>query len=191
MPDKPKASGDVAWVKTVPVGDAQGELARAYATVADDAGAVENLYLAMSLLPATIAPADAHYRALLHHPDAPLAPWLAELVVTWVAILCDCEYARVCHGANYRRHRSDDAESTQLLAALEAGSWRETVTDRRLYAALVYTEKLTLRPAQMNAQDVDRLREVGFDDREISHLVQLGASFAYWARLINGLGIRL
>ena len=38
---------------------------------------------------------------------------------------------------------------------------------------------------------MDKLRTAGLDDKQIVYLVQISASFAYWARVINGLGICL
>ena len=191
MSDGVEKAEQAAWVKIFSVDEARDALARAYSAVADDRGGVENLYLAMSQTPEVIMPADEQYRALLHNPEAPLEPWLAELVSTYVAILCDSEYAYRSHGENYHRCYGNKDESEKMIAALRDGGWRESVEDRRLYAALAYTEKLTLHPSAMTKEDIELLREAGFDDREISQLVQLVAFFAYCSRVINGLGIRL
>ena len=51
--------------------------------------------------------------------------------------------------------------------------------------------KLSLAPGEMSAQDLEPLRAAGFCDKGISYIIQLAASFAYWARMINGLGTRL
>ena len=56
-------------------------------------------------------------------------------------------------------------------------------------AMLDYAVKLTTQPQSMCQQDVQALREVGFDDPTISHIVQVAALFNYYNRLADGLGI--
>ena len=181
---------EIAWVEVIPKEEAEGALAEAYDAVKGKDGKVENLYLAMSQTPAAIQPADAHYLALLHNPDNPLEPWLAELVSTYTAILCGCRYATVNHGANFRMYLGDEVRADAILQALEAG--RDPADeDTQTLAALRYARKLSLTPEQMSAQDLEPLRAAGFCDKGISYLIQITAAFAYWARMINGLGTQL
>ena len=56
-------------------------------------------------------------------------------------------------------------------------------------AMLDFAMKLTLRPREMSAADVDRLRAVGFDDDAVHDIVQVTALFNYYNRLADGLGI--
>lgn len=184
-------SGEISWVKTISRGSAAGALAEAYEQIANEEGEIENLYLAMSQVPDVIKPADDHYRALLHNKDNPLAPWLSELIATYVAIICDCEYAYVCHGENYQRYSGYSQESKKVIKALKDGSWREVLVDKGAVVAIEYTEKLTLYPSQSGKEEVDNLRKGGFNDKEISYIIQIAASFSYWSRVINGLGIKL
>lgn len=181
----------IAWVETIPQAQATGVVREAYGAVAGVDGTVENLYLAMSQTPGVIKPADDHYLALLHNPDNPLPPWLAELVSTHTAILCGSRYAWLNHGENFEAHFGDRAASGGILEALHAGTWRGVVGDPQALAALVFAEKLTLRPAEMAEADIVALRAAGFCEKAISYLAQLVASFAYWSRIINALGIRL
>ncbi len=51
--------------------------------------------------------------------------------------------------------------------------------------------KLTLSPADMNAADVDQLRNHGFDDRAIHDAFQIAAYFNYINRVCEGLGVDL
>jgi alkylhydroperoxidase family enzyme len=55
-------------------------------------------------------------------------------------------------------------------------------------AALEYTRKLSLTPESVQASDIEALRTAGFCDKGISYIIQIAASFGYWARMINGLG---
>ena len=180
----------IAWVEVIPQDQATGDLAAAYEAVKGQDGRVENLYLAMSQTPQAIGPADAHYLALLHNADNPLEPWLAELVSTYVAILCGSEYAAANHGANFVMYLGDKARGEAILQALRADDW-SALEGAAMLAALRYTRKLSLHPDTMGQGDVQALRDAGFCDKGISYLIQLVASFAYWVRMINGLGTQL
>jgi len=43
----------------------------------------------------------------------------------------------------------------------------------------------------MHKKDIADLRDVGFDDEEISYIVQIVSSFAYWSRMINAFGTKI
>lgn len=56
---------------------------------------------------------------------------------------------------------------------------------------LDYVAKLTLTPAKVAAEDVTRLREVGFADKAILEINQITGFFAWCNRTIAGLGVEL
>lgn len=56
---------------------------------------------------------------------------------------------------------------------------------------LRYAEKLTRTPASMGSQDVERLREAGFEDRDILGIVEVVAYYAYANRIVDGLGVEV
>ena len=56
---------------------------------------------------------------------------------------------------------------------------------------LEYCHKLTLSPARMCREDVDRLREAGFSDAAILDICQTAAYFAFVNRMADGLGVEL
>ena len=55
---------------------------------------------------------------------------------------------------------------------------------------LDFAKKLTLSSKEMSRKDVDKLREHGFDDRDILDLAQLIGYFNYSNRVMDSLGIR-
>ena len=179
----------IAWVETIEEINAEGEVALAYAGVAGLDGKVENLYKAMSLTPGVIKPANDHYLALLHNPAAPLKPWLAELIATYVAILCGSDYAALNHGENFEHYFADRSRSTVILAALRDGDHNCLNLPEDVRAAMDFTKKLSLHPQLVTQDDVVSLRDVGYDDTTVSNIAQIAASFAYWARITIALGI--
>jgi uncharacterized peroxidase-related enzyme len=56
---------------------------------------------------------------------------------------------------------------------------------------LDYAVKLTLHPSEMTETDVVRLRDVGFTDTDILHIVEVVGYYAYANRLADGLGLPL
>ena len=58
--------------------------------------------------------------------------------------------------------------------------------DRALCA---FAEKLTQRPQDSTAEDIDQLRQHGFDDRGIHDAVQIVGYFNYINRVAEALGV--
>ena len=56
---------------------------------------------------------------------------------------------------------------------------------------LEYAEKLTLAPAMMTEDDVNALRDVGWDDRDIHDIVMVCAYYNLRVRVVDGLGLEL
>ena len=54
-----------------------------------------------------------------------------------------------------------------------------------------YAVKLTLTPGQMTREDVDRLKEVGFSEAQITVAVQVIGYFNYINRVAEGLDVQL
>lgn len=54
---------------------------------------------------------------------------------------------------------------------------------------LDFAVRLTRDPGAMRREDIDLLREVGFDDVAVHDIVQTTALFNYYNRLADGLGI--
>ena len=80
----------------------------------------------------------------------------------------------------------DDA----LARALALGH-EEAELDAPERAMVDYVVKLTARPQDVRAADVERLRHAGFDDRAILDICQVAAYYAYVNRLADGLGVEL
>jgi alkylhydroperoxidase family enzyme len=54
---------------------------------------------------------------------------------------------------------------------------------------LDYTAKLTTNPARVTVEDLERLRQVGFDDRGILQINLIASWFNYINRVADGLGV--
>jgi uncharacterized peroxidase-related enzyme len=90
------------------------------------------------------------------------------------------------HGEVLRRLIKDDALLAQLKEDYTLASLPPA--DR---AMLDYAAKLTLTPAKVTRQDVQTLRDAGFDDRAILDIAQITAYFAFVNRTTDGLGVTI
>ena len=181
------SKNEIAWVDDIAPEDAAGRMQEIYAGINARNARVHNLYRAHSLRPETMEASDLLYHATLHCADNTLEPWLGELVATYTAALTRCHYAFVNHGATFKRCYPDAAQARQIYAALHDDPL-EVEVDDRTRALLTYTRKLTLHPGDMQAQDVQALRDAGWSDGEIVETNQVCASFNYYVRCLNGLG---
>lgn len=91
----------------------------------------------------------------------------------------------VQHGASLARESGDGA----LAEAVASGDLDEL--PGRLPALCRYALKLTLRPWEMQEDDLAALRAAGLSDRDVVDLNQVVAYFNYVNRVADGLGIEL
>lgn len=67
--------------------------------------------------------------------------------------------------------------------------WKTSGLDEPTLALVRFAEKLTRTPAAVTEEDVEVLRDTGFDDPGISSCVQVVSYFNYINRIAEGLGI--
>jgi hypothetical protein len=83
---------DIAWIATVDEQDASGELADAYAQIADSAtGRVGHILKVSSLSPRAMVSHRVLFRTLMFGPS-PLKRYQREMIGTVVSALNDCHY---------------------------------------------------------------------------------------------------
>ncbi len=58
------------------------------------------------------------------------------------------------------------------------------------YAMLEYAEKLTLTPSSMREEDVQKLQDAGWTDRDILDIVHVCA-YNFRVRVVDGLGLEV
>jgi uncharacterized protein YciW len=56
---------------------------------------------------------------------------------------------------------------------------------------LEFAEKLTIAPSTMTEEDIQRLRDAGWSDRDILDIVHVCAYFNFRVRVVDGLGLKL
>ena len=85
--------------------------------------------------------------------------------------------------------RRGDAEEDLAVALYE--DWHKAELDEQDKVMLSYVEKLTFSPSSMTEGDIEELRNVGFNDENITDIVMLTGYRAMLNRLHDGLGLSL
>lgn len=176
-----------AWIKMISDEDADARLRTSLDQARTPHGTVDNVMRVHSLRPSTM---DGHvvlYRACLHDDGNTIPEWFQEVIASYVSTLNECAYSYANHWANAWHLIGDDARADAVEACLRGDP--ADAFDGKHLTAMIYTEKLTLRPGAMEKADVDALRDSGWTDGEILEINQIVGYFCYANRLLNGLGV--
>jgi uncharacterized peroxidase-related enzyme len=77
----------------------------------------------------------------------------------------------------------------ESLAQAIKTDYRSADLDQRERVMLDYVAKLTLAPRTVQPEDIESLREVGFDDKAILQVNLIASWFNYINRVADGLGV--
>ena len=136
-----------------------------------------------SLIPHALHHAFATFGALMD-PQLPLTRRQHELIATVVSQANCTRYCSVSHREFLRRVTGDD----MLVEAIESDYRAADLSDADR-ALCAHAEQLTRDATQIQQTDIERLREVGFDDQGILQITLIAAWFNYINRVADGLGV--
>jgi len=179
----------LAFIDVITPQDAEGRLAGIYKLVQSADGQVDNVLQIHSLRPHTLQGHMEIYKAALHHSRNTLPEWYLEAIGVLVSRLNGCDYCATHHAVGMQRLlEAEDKEADAYMTALADEFPAEPFTGQE-QLGLAYARKLTHCPGEVEAADIDALREAGFDDGEILEINQVAAYFAYANRTVTGLGV--
>jgi uncharacterized peroxidase-related enzyme len=178
----------MSWIKIISYDASKGKLRKLYNRVKGPDDNVDNIMLAHGLRPHSMTGHMTLYKNVLHHKDNTLSKIILETIGVYVSHLNDCEYCVKHHFEGLKRHLKDDTKATSILEAFQEGNVENGFSDKE-QAMLKYSKKLTLNPNKMREEDINDLREIGFDDGEILEINQVVAYFNYANRTVLGLGV--
>lgn len=178
----------MTWITTIPYEQATGPLKSLYDRVKGPDNNVDNIMLAHSLRPHSMEGHMALYKYVLHHPRNTIKKWFLEALGVYTSMLNECHYCVEHHYQGMKRLVNDDERSANIRSALEQKAPNQAFDDKQS-AAFTYTKKLTLNITQMVQQDIQVMRDAGWQDGEILEINQVIAYFNYANRTVLGLGI--
>jgi uncharacterized peroxidase-related enzyme len=179
----------MTWIATISYDNAKGTLKKLYDRIKGPDNNIDNIMMAHSLRPHSMEGHMALYKYVLHHPRNVLPKSYLETIGVYVSLLNQCRYCIDHHYSGLLRLLQDDDRGAAIRAALDTNNLAAAFDGREL-AGLEYVRKLTLDASGLLGEDIDALRNSGFDDGEILEVNQVTAYFAYANRMVLGLGIK-
>ncbi len=92
----------------------------------------------------------------------------------------------MAHAEYLRQEGGDDLGVEQIK-----DDWRQMDLTEAEYAMLEWVEKLTRTPAMCTEADIQRLRDIGWTDRDILDIAHVCAYFNFRVRMVDGFGLEL
>ncbi len=175
----------MAWIEEIEIDNAGGELGETYARLIEKRGKVSNILKVHSLNPPSLNNHLDLYMTVMFGKSG-LSRAEREAIAVVVSASNECAYCVAHHAEALKRYVHDD----EALALLASADGLETL-EPRLSSIVRHAEKLTSAPAAMTESDLDELRAVGLDDRDILDLTLVAAYFNFVNRIAMGLGVAM
>jgi len=177
----------MTWIRSIPPDQAADATAQAYTQLRNRSSRphVSHVWQVLGLDPRGLT----HWLSLrfdLLDDPAPLSVAQAEAIVLVVSATNGCTYSVTHHGPKLAR-----ALANEPLARAIAKDYRDADLPARDRVLLDYAVALTCEPAERKREDVERLREYGFDDAAILKATEITAYFNAINRIVSGLGVPL
>lgn len=172
-----------AWL-TVPPADSLPEaVAMEIGPIADKIGFMPNVARLLAISPDHFLGWWRYFDELMRGPSG-LSKTQREMIAVVISAEAHCLYCVAAHAAALRL-RTKDAVLVDRLAV----NYRHVELSRQDRVMLDFAVKLTHTPEACDEADVLRLREVGFTDADILHIVEVTAIFNYNVRLATATGL--
>ncbi len=177
----------MSWTRSIAPEQAAPPLAGVYERVRSSSsrGRLSNLWQVWGVDPAGLEATHGLYRTLMKEP-APLTLSQAELIALVVSATNGCGYCVAHHGPRLAKALGDEA-----LARAVAINYREANLTARDRVLLDYAVALTCEPSERKLEDVDRVREYGFDDAAILKATEITGLYNLVNRVASSLGVEL
>ena len=117
--------------------------------------------------------------------DSGLSKLEREMIAVTVSSVNKCFYCLTAHGAAIRELSGDP-----VLGEMIVMNYRAAPLDDRQLAMLEFTEKVITNSAKIEEADRQRLRDVGFDDRDIWDIANVAAFFNMTNRVASATDMR-
>lgn len=176
----------MAYIKVIPYQEAEGQLKEIYEDLIEKRGKLAAVHQIQSLNPASI----------VHHMDlylgimfgrSPLTRALREMMAVVVSAANNCDYC-IAHHAEALNHFWKNPDKVQLLGQ----DYRLAALTASEKALCDYAVDLTRQPEMIEeAIQIQRLKEVGWEDRAILDAALVISYFNFVNRMILGLGVHL
>lgn len=178
----PTHTATPAWI-AVPSDGLPDDVATQIGPVAEKIGFVPNVARLLAITPRHFEGWWRYFDDLMRGPSG-LSRTQREMIAVVVSAEAHCPYCEIAHAAALRL-RTKNPELVDRLAV----NYRHVELPHHERVMLDFAIKLTHTPQECAEDDVALLRDVGFSDEDILHIVEVTAIFNYNVRLATGLGL--
>ena len=178
----------MSWITIIPYKEATGKLKKLYDRVKGPNNNVDNIMLAHSLRPHSMAGHMTLYKNVLHNSENTIPKWFLETIGVYVSKLNNCDYCVKHHSIGLEKLLNNSQKFNNIIVNLQSHLFCK-IFDNKYEKALIYSKLLTLNPEKVLKEDIDRLIEAGFTNGEVLEINQVVAYFNYANRTVLGLGI--
>ena len=152
--------------------------------VQEKAGFVPNVFLALAHRPDEFRAFFDYHDALLEK-EGGLTKGEREMIVVATSGINQCLYCVVAHGAILRIR-----EKNPLIADQLATNYRNADITPKQRAMLDFAVKISMQASEVSEDDLDALRQHGFNDEDIWDIGAISAFFSLSNRMANLTGMR-
>jgi len=177
----------MAWIKIKNEEIAEGKLKKLYQKMANPIdNKVANVLKVHSLNPKIL---EAHYNLYkqIMFGKSNLTRREREMVAVIVSYANSCEYWIEHHGAALQKLSK---KNKHIVKQILNDYINADITNKEK-EMLSYAEKLTKQSSNINKKNIDNLKSLGLEDKDILELNQVIAYFNYVNRIVDGLGVQL
>jgi uncharacterized peroxidase-related enzyme len=177
------SSPRAAWISAPPPDELPAEVAAEISPVSERIGFVPNVARVLAITPGHFVGWWRYFDELMRGPSG-LTKTQREMIAVVVSAESDCPYCEAAHEAALRL-RTKDSVLVERLAA----NYRHLDLAPRDRVMLDFAVKLTKTPEQCEESDLALLRDVGYTDEDILHIIEVTAIFNYNVRLATATGL--
>jgi uncharacterized peroxidase-related enzyme len=172
-----------AWIAVPSPDELPAEVADEIGDISERIGFVPNVARLLAVTPRHFVGWWKYFDDLMRGPSG-LSKTQREMIAVVISAESHCPYCQAAHAAALRL-RTKNAAMVDRLAV----NYRHVALDRRDRAMLDFAVKLTKTPDECGQSDLERLRQVGYSDEDILHIVEVTAIFNYNVRLATATGL--
>lgn len=142
-------------------------------------GYLENWIISLALNPGTLKRSLAYFESLFNPNEGQLAPAERELIAVVVSAENGCAYCETHHTKGLAHALDDPIRARRIAVGYDHVP--DLTPRERALADLAL--KITRDPTTVSDADIERLRELGFDDKAILEVIETAAFFNYTNRV--------
>jgi uncharacterized peroxidase-related enzyme len=172
-----------AWISVPSPDELPREVADEIGDISERIGFVPNVARLLAVTPSHFVGWWRYFDELMRGPSG-LSKTQREMIAVVISAEARCPYCETAHAAALRL-RTKDAALVDRLAV----NYRHVDLDSRDRVMLDFAVKLTRTPDECGESDLEQLRNVGYTDEVILHIVELTAIFNYNVRLATATGL--